>query len=103
MIEAHSIAGEFSIFAHELLERSEWLSVGWSTSGQTCFSLRLPINGRPDMTSLIPESIFTWVSLIGTLAPPRYPNDDDDEEEKEDDHGADEDEPAVIREPDEDE
>jgi hypothetical protein len=57
------------------------------------------------MTSLIPESIFTWVRRIGTLMPPRDPNDDDDEEEeKEDDHEADEDrEPAVIREPDEDE
>ena len=57
------------------------------------------------MTSLIPGSIFTWVSLVGTLVPPRDPNDDDDEEEEEDDdHEADEDrEPAVIREPDEDE
>jgi hypothetical protein len=63
------------------------------------------IKGRPDMTSLIPESIFTWVNLVGTLVPPRDPNDDDDEEEEEDDdHEADEDrEPAVIREPDEDE
>jgi hypothetical protein len=53
------------------------------------------------MTSLIPESFFTWESLVGTLVPPRDPNDDDDEEE---DHEADEDrEPAVIREPDEDE
>jgi hypothetical protein len=57
------------------------------------------------MTSLIPESIFTWVNLTGTLVPPRDPKDDDDEEEEEDDnHEADEDrEPAVIREPDEDE
>ena len=63
------------------------------------------IKGGPDMTSLIPESIFTWVNLVGTLVPPRDPNDDDDEEEEEDDdHEADEDrEPAVIREPDEDE
>jgi hypothetical protein len=62
------------------------------------------IKGRPDMISLIPESIFTWVSLVGTLVPPRDPNDDDDEEEEDDDHEADEDrEPAVIREPDEDE
>ena len=40
-----------------------------------------------------------------TAVPPRDPNiDDDEEEEKEDDHEADEDrEPAVIREPDEDE
>jgi len=56
------------------------------------------------MTSLIPESIFTGESLVGTLVPPRDPNDDDDEEEEDDDHEADEDrEPAVIREPDEDE
>ena len=57
------------------------------------------IKGRPDMTSLIPESIFTWVNLVGTLVPPRDPNDDDDEEEEEDDdHEADEDrEPAVSR------
>ncbi len=57
------------------------------------------------MTSLIAESIFTWVSLVGTLVPPQDSNDDDDEEEGEDDdHEADEDrEPAVIREPDEDE
>jgi hypothetical protein len=40
------------------------------------------------MTSLIPESIFTWVSLVGTLLPPRDPNDDDDEEEEDDDHEA---------------
>jgi hypothetical protein len=48
------------------------------------------------MTSLIPESIFTWVSLVGTPVPPRDPNDDDDEEEEDHDHEADEDrEPAV--------
>ena len=34
------------------------------------------------MTSLIPGSIFTWVSLVGTLVPPRDPNDDDDEERR---------------------
>jgi hypothetical protein len=56
------------------------------------------------MISLIPERILTWVSLVGTLVPPRDPKDDDDEEEEDDDHEADEDrEPAVIREPDEDE
>ncbi len=44
------------------------------------------------------------MNLVGTLVPPRDPNDDGDEEEEEDDHEADEDrEPAVIREPDEDE
>jgi hypothetical protein len=53
------------------------------------------------MISLIPESIFTWVSLVGTQVPPRDPNDHHDEEQEEDgDHEADEDrEPAVIREP----
>jgi hypothetical protein len=56
------------------------------------------------MTSPIPRSIFTWENLVDTLVPPRDPNDDDDEEEEDDDHEADEDrEPAVIREPDEDE
>jgi hypothetical protein len=52
------------------------------------------------LISLIPESIFNWLSLVGALVPPRDPNDDDDEEEEDDDHEADEDrEPAVIREP----
>ena len=56
------------------------------------------------MTSLIRENVFTWTNLVGTLLPPRDPNDDDEEEEEEDDdHEADEDrKPAVIREPDED-
>jgi hypothetical protein len=39
-------------------------------------------------------------TLIGAASPPRNPDEDDDE--KNDDE-ADEDEPAVIREPDEDE
>ncbi len=50
-----------------------------------------------------PQSIFTWQSLISTAAPPRDPNDDDDEDEDEDDEGDEHGEPAVIREPDEDE
>jgi hypothetical protein len=40
------------------------------------------IEGKPDMTSLFPESILTWESLAGTPAPPRDPNDEDDEEEE---------------------
>ena len=57
------------------------------------------------MTPRIPESIFTRHSLINTTMPPRDPNDNDDEEEEkdEDDEEDENREPAVIREPDEDE
>jgi hypothetical protein len=62
------------------------------------------IQWEADMTPRIPESVFTWLSVVGNTMPPRDPNDDDDEEGEEDDGEADEDcEPAVIREPDEDE
>jgi hypothetical protein len=54
------------------------------------------------MTPRDPQSIFTLTSLISIAVPPQGPNDDDDEDEDEDDDEADED-PAVIREPDEDE
>jgi hypothetical protein len=47
---------------------------------------------------------FARLNLVGTAVPPRDPNDDDDDGEEEDDGEADGDrEPAVIREPDEDE
>ena len=49
----------------------------------------------PDMTA--------WPNLVGTAAPPRDPNVDDDEEEENDDEVDDDREPAVIREPEEDE
>jgi hypothetical protein len=42
---------------------------------------------------------------LGNTSPPRDPNDDDDEDEEEDEDEGDEDhpdEPAVVREPDED-
>jgi len=56
-----------------------------------------------EMIPPIPESVFAWLNLVGKV-PPRDPNDDDDEDEEEDDREDDEDqEPAVIREPDEDE
>ena len=55
------------------------------------------------VTSCMPESFLIWESLIDTAAPPRDPN-DEDEAEDEDDREVEEDEqPAVIREPDEDE
>jgi hypothetical protein len=54
------------------------------------------------MTSRIPENFSTvdW-SLITITMPPRDPNDDDEVDEEDD--AEREDEPAVIREPDEDE
>jgi hypothetical protein len=63
------------------------------------------------MTPRIPENFSTWlvgwnlVTVMGDT-PPQNPNDDDDEEEDEDeddDKQNDDREPAVIREPDEDE
>lgn len=54
------------------------------------------------MVQRFPERRFPW--FVGTAMPPRDPNDpDDDETEEEDEDGEDEQEPAVIREPDEDE
>jgi hypothetical protein len=50
------------------------------------------------MTAHIPESASAW--LVGaSMMPPRDPNDDDDEGENGEDESED-DEPAVIREPD---
>jgi hypothetical protein len=57
------------------------------------------------MTACFPESVSTWLVDWGILAatgnamPPRNPNDDDDEDEEGD--AESDDEPAVIREPDE--
>jgi hypothetical protein len=55
-----------------------------------------------DMTPCIPENFSTWLvdwSLVtGKTMPPRDPNDDDDDE---DDDAEPDDEPAVIRDPDE--
>jgi hypothetical protein len=51
-----------------------------------------------------PLNISTWQSFASTAVPPRDPNNNDDEEEEDNGGEADEDrEPAVIREPDEDE
>ena len=58
------------------------------------------------MTKRIPEnySAAEWkpVTIIGNTMPPRVPNDDDDDED-EDTEPDDEREPAVVREPGEDE
>ena len=53
------------------------------------------------MTPRIPESVFILMHLVGNAMPPRDPNDDDGEEEEQEDAGEDDREPAVIREPDE--
>jgi hypothetical protein len=58
------------------------------------------------MTQRIPEnfSATEWrlVTIMGNAMPPRDPNDDDDDED-DDTEPDDEREPAVVREPDEDE
>ena len=57
------------------------------------------------MTQRISEnfSMVDWslVTIVGSTLPPRDPNEDDDDEDEESD--TDEREPAVVREPDEDE
>jgi hypothetical protein len=60
------------------------------------------------MTNRIPKKFPTvdWivVTITGDTMPPRDPNDDDDDDDDEDNEDNDtEDEPAVVREPDEDE
>jgi len=57
------------------------------------------------MTPHIHESVFTLLGFVDDPVPPRDPNNSDDEEEDEDeeDNEGDDREPAVIREPDEDE
>ena len=68
--------------------------------------LLLPLNGcirkEPDMT---PYTEFIWMinwTLVGNAMPPRDPDDDDDDDEDAEDEQNKNDEPAVIREPDED-
>jgi hypothetical protein len=59
------------------------------------------------MTPHIPEnaSVVGWslVTIMGDMLPPRDPNDDDDEDEEDEEDEDKEEEPAVIREPDNDE
>ena len=55
------------------------------------------------MTPHIPENVSTWSAnwTLVSISPPRDPNDDDEEdEEDQEDKGQDE-EPPVVREPDE--
>jgi hypothetical protein len=61
-----------------------------------------PSKHEPKMTPRSPPNICSPVTITrGSATPPRDPSDDDDEdEEDEEDEDADE-EPAVVREPDE--
>ena len=55
------------------------------------------------MTPRNPKDVSTWLvnwDLVRNSAPPRDPDDDDEDEEDEEDEDPDE-EPAVVREPDE--
>jgi hypothetical protein len=56
------------------------------------------------MTPRIPEDFWlvngSLVTIIGSTMPPRDPNDDDDEDEEDEEDDDRQDEPAVIREPD---
>ena len=56
------------------------------------------------MTQRLTENcLVDWslVTIVGNTMPPRDPNDDDDDQDKDEDDQHEE--PAVIREPDEDE
>jgi hypothetical protein len=60
-----------------------------------------------DMTQHIPESFprakWSPVTITAAKLPPRDPNDDDDDDDDNDEDDDAEQEPAVVREPDEDE
>jgi len=59
------------------------------------------------MTPRIPEKVLTWlvdwslVSIIDNTWPPRDPNHDDDEDEEDEEDEDRDEEPPVVREPDE--
>jgi hypothetical protein len=59
------------------------------------------------MTARIPENVSTWlvdwsIAIMGKTPPPRDPNDDGDEDADDEESEAEPDEePAVVREPDE--
>ena len=57
------------------------------------------------MIHRFPEDRFNWLQHLASAVPPRHPNDgDEDDEDDEQENEEEEDrEPAVIREPDEDE
>src|SRR5437879_4596273 len=78
---------------------SDWLAVSKTFSEPA----RLDTD-YTDMMQHFPEERSTWLNLVGNTMPPRHPNtnEDDDEEEDDDNEKEEQREPAVIREPDED-
>jgi hypothetical protein len=77
-------------------------TISESCSGVT--GLAMNLTSPFVMTPGISESIFPLLSLFGAAVPPRDPDDDEDEDDEEDGGDADHNrEPAIIREPDEDE
>jgi hypothetical protein len=61
---------------------------------------------KHDPAHLVPAWWVNWSLMGNTMPPPRDPNDDDENDEDEDEDEEDEDrrdEPAPIREPDDDE
>ena len=57
---------------------------------------------EPKMTPRIPENIWSLVTVMGgNTMPPRHPNDDDDEDEEDEEDEELDEEPPVVREPDE--
>ena len=62
--------------------------------------------GYGRMLQRLLQNRFTWSDLVRSMMPPRDPdgyNGDDDEDEDDDEEEQEDREPAVIREPDEDE
>jgi hypothetical protein len=54
------------------------------------------------MSAWIPKSSWSLVAIMGSnTMPPRDPNDDDDEDEEDEEDEDRDEEPAVVREPDE--
>jgi hypothetical protein len=59
------------------------------------------------MTPRIPENVSIWlvdwslVTIIDNTLPPRDPNDDDDEDDEDEEDEDQNEEPPVVREPDE--
>jgi hypothetical protein len=55
------------------------------------------------MTQRLTENCLVDWSFMGNTMPPRDPNDDDDDDLEDEEEDERQDEPAVIREPDDDE
>jgi hypothetical protein len=63
---------------------------------------RASLTNRSVTQRLTENCLVDWslVTIMGNRMPPRDPNDDDDDEDEDEEHEDQHDEPAVIREPD---